>query len=332
MATPSRVGCLAPFANNPSSITSRQTFFSSFSSPHKLRILTISTLSVTAIGNPRTASELVEEEVLEAFFRDRELNGDLISRASDIIFTKASDIRLQKDSRKSDIFQAATNQPADEGSHDESDDGFLTSTRTQEWVMDEDTAPLNKKSYKKELQDDSGRWKRLNSLNYEALKRELLFLTIGIGAACSGYCLITLSVQTAVSYAVGVAFSCLYLQLLYKHVDELSKDSVPQIFMQKTSKKKILTGITSDDIKDVAEKWVKGSGIALSSPRLVIPAAIYGLWALSQRYLGSDFFDFQIAPAILGMFAYKGAALVQIYRDNEELKFEFPENDQTLED
>lgn len=53
-------------------------------------------------------------------------------------------------------------------------------------------------------------------------------------------------------------------------------------------------GIRSEDIKNVFEKSVKGSGIALSSPRLVIPAAIYALWIISHKYLANDFFDFQV--------------------------------------
>lgn len=30
---------------------------------------------------------------------------------------------------------------------------------------------------------------------------------------------------------------------------------------------------------------------------------------------------------MVGMFVYKAAALVQVYRDNENLKLDFPEND-----
>lgn len=156
------------------------------------------------------------------------------------------------------------------------------------------------------------------------LKREILLLSVGIGTACSGYCLIVLSAQAAISYAAGVLFSCLYLQLLYQHADNLSKEAVPQIFMKKKSKK---IGIRSQDLEDLLEKTIKGSGIALSSPRLVIPAAIYGLWILSQHFAG-DFFDFQLVPAMFGMFAYKAAALVQVYRDNEDLQFVFPDNEE----
>ncbi|PKI73393.1 hypothetical protein CRG98_006331 [Punica granatum] len=100
---------------------------------------------------------------------------------------------------------------------------------------------------------------------------------------------------------------------------------VPRIFKQKRRKK---IGIRSEDLSDFLERSIKGSGIALSSPRLVIPAAIYGLWVLSYQYIKSDFFDFQLVPAMLGMFVYKAAALVQVYRDNEDLKFIFPENEE----
>lgn len=53
-------------------------------------------------------------------------------------------------------------------------------------------------------------------------------------------------------------------------------------------------GIRSEDLNDALERSIKGSGIALSSPRLVIPAAIYGLWVLSDRFLPGDLFDFQV--------------------------------------
>ncbi|KAH7864683.1 hypothetical protein Vadar_032576 [Vaccinium darrowii] len=112
----------------------------------------------------------------------------------------------------------------------------------------------------------------------------------------------------ALSYAAGVLFSCLYIQLLSKHADNLSEETVPQIFRQKKSKK---IGIRSQDLRDTFERLVQGPGIALSSPRLVIPAAIYGCWGLSHNF-ASDLFDFQLVPAMVGMFAYKAAALVQV--------------------
>lgn len=38
-------------------------------------------------------------------------------------------------------------------------------------------------------------------------------------------------------WSTHLQYSCLYLQLLYNHSDNLSKQAVPQIFMQKKSKK-----------------------------------------------------------------------------------------------
>eukprot|EP00262_Sarcandra_glabra_P005406 TRINITY_DN1695_c0_g1_i4.p1 TRINITY_DN1695_c0_g1~~TRINITY_DN1695_c0_g1_i4.p1 ORF type:complete len:214 (+),score=42.37 TRINITY_DN1695_c0_g1_i4:190-831(+) len=208
---------------------------------------------------------------------------------------------------------------------DENDGGFLKLTKTQEWVSGDNVAPVNRKMAVKELQNNSEKRKKLSLLRYDALKRELLLLTTTIGAACSGYCLTTLSIQAAVSYAAGVLFSCLYLQLLYRYADNISRERVPQIFIQKKSKK---IGIRSDDLKDAFERTVKGSTFALSSPRLVIPGAIYGLWGLSHHFFNSSL-DFQLVPAMLGMFAYKAAALVQVYRDNEDLLLIFPENEES---
>jgi len=53
-------------------------------------------------------------------------------------------------------------------------------------------------------------------------------------------------------------------------------------------------GVRSEDLRDSPEKSIKGSGIALSSPRLVIPAAIHGLRVLSQQNFAHDLFDFQV--------------------------------------
>ncbi|XP_054799544.1 uncharacterized protein LOC129303967 isoform X2 [Prosopis cineraria] len=261
----------------------------------------------------------LDGDVLQIFFKERELNGDFISRASDLLWLRK--FRNSVDSNSSEL--ANTSQKTEQIIEGADDDGFLKLSRTQEWILGDNTAPMNKKAVAKALQDSSERRKKLNLLKYESLKREILLLSVGIGLACSGYCLITLSVQAAVSYAIGVLFSCLYLQLLYQHVDNLSSEDVPQIFMKKKSKK---IGIRSEDLQDLLERSIKGVSISLSSPRLVIPAAIFGLWVLCHHYILDDFFDFQIVPAMFGMFAYKAAVLVQVYRDNEDLQFVFPEN------
>uniref|UniRef100_A0A5B7BB07 CGL160/ATPI domain-containing protein n=1 Tax=Davidia involucrata TaxID=16924 RepID=A0A5B7BB07_DAVIN len=287
-------------------------------SPTRHRAQSIPTV-VSVLRSPRPVSELAEDDVLQTFFKERELNGDLISRVSDILWLR--EVIKFVDAEAGTLTD--TTQLSEEALGNEDQGGFLKLTRTQEWVFGDNTAPVNKKMIAKELQNDSERRKRLNLLRYEALKREMLLLTVGIGTVCSGYCLAALSFQAAVSYAAGVLFSCLYLQLLCQHADNLSKEMVPQIFTQKKSKK---IGIRSQDLEDLFERLVKGSGIALSSPRLVIPAAIYGIWGLSQHFAG-DLFDFQLVPAMVGMFAYKAAALVQVYRDNEDLQLVFPENE-----
>jgi hypothetical protein len=110
---------------------------------------------------------------------------------------------------------------------------------------------------------------------------------------------------------------------LYGYADGLSREAVPDIFLKKKSKK---IGIRSEDLEDFVVRTIRGSGMALSSPRLVIPAAIYGLWILSHKYFQNDLFDFQIVPAMVGLFVYKAATLVQVYRDNQDLQFIFPDD------
>ncbi|XP_027347214.1 uncharacterized protein LOC113858685 isoform X3 [Abrus precatorius] len=243
-------------------------------------------VSVPRAGPPSVSD--ADEEVLQIFFKERELNGDFISRASDLLW--------QRNFRSSGDYDASklnnnTSQQTEQIIEIDSDDGFLKLSRTQEWILGDNSAPINKKASAKVLQDLSARRKKLNMLNYESLKREILLLSLGVGLACSGYCLITLSLQAAISYAIGVLFSCLYLQLLYKHADNLSSETVPQIFMKKKSKK---IGIRSEDLEDLLERSIKGISISLSSPRLVIPASIFGLWVLSHQYFANDFFDFQV--------------------------------------
>ncbi|KAK1440981.1 hypothetical protein QVD17_06817 [Tagetes erecta] len=260
-----------------------------------------------------------EDDVLLTFLKERELNGDFIARVSDKLWLRKE---IKIDNIEADLRNGANQ--LDEPSVDENSGGFLKLTTTNDWVLGENTAPINKKMRAKELRDDSKRRTRLNLLQYEAVKRELLYLTVGIGSACSVYCLVAFSIQAAVSYAMGVLFSCLYLQLLYRYVDNLSREAVPQIFRQRKIKR---IGIRSDDLEDAFERVVKGCSMALSSPRLVIPAAIYGLWGLSQHF-ANDFF--QLTPAMVGVFAYKAAALVQVYRDNEDLQLILPENNEDV--
>ncbi|KAI3834873.1 hypothetical protein MKW98_015986 [Papaver atlanticum] len=267
-------------------------------------------------------SSLPGEDALQMFLRDRQLNGDFVSKASDIIWRRDE---LKFIDLEDNVFDENSQQmQLQEVMETENDGGFLKLTKTLEWVSGDETAPVNRKQTFKEIQDDRERRKKLNLLQYDAIKKELTLLTAAVGTFCTGYCLVVFSIQAAISYATGVLFSFLYLQLLYFHVDNLTREAVPQIFRQKKVKK---IGIRSEDLQNFFETTLNGSGFVLSSPRLVIPAAIYGLWGLSTHF-SNDLFSFQLVPAMFGLFAYKAAALVQVYRDNEDLKLIFPGGDE----
>ncbi|CDP06882.1 unnamed protein product [Coffea canephora] len=302
--------------------------YSNLYSPKRRRPTSLVPAILSVLRTSQHVSEFAGDEVLEAFIKEREVTGDFIAKVSDRIWLKEAIDSLNTNSQKTIAADFSDNTPqlSEQEVLDENEGGgFLKLKRTNEWVLgDTLIAPVNKKMSIKELQNDGEKRRKLNLLRYEALKRELLLLTAGIGTACGGYCLVVLSVQAALSYGIGVLFSCLYFQLLCQHADNLSKEKVPDIFMQKKSKK---IGIRSEDLQDLFERSIKGTGLALSSPRLVIPAAIYGLWELSQHF-AHDLLDFQLVPAMLGIFAYKAAALVQVYRDNEDLQFIFPENEE----
>ncbi|KAI4304755.1 hypothetical protein MLD38_040227 [Melastoma candidum] len=112
----------------------------------------------------------------------------------------------------------------------------------------------------------AGYWIGLKLVNYPGLfnfghqlKRELILVSVDVGTACSGYCLVVFSLQAALN-ALEVLLSLLYLQLLFRQEDTLSAERVPQIFHQKKLKK---IGIRSEDLSDALERWTKGSGIAL---------------------------------------------------------------------
>jgi predicted sugar kinase len=72
-------------------------------------------------------------------------------------------------------------------------------------------------------------------------------------------------------------------------------------------------GITSEDLKNTIEKTLGGAGLALSSPRLIIPAVIYGLSALSHHFQNS-FFSFEVrTPLRYCTGSYLIGRLCQIY-------------------
>ncbi|KAK9170613.1 hypothetical protein Syun_002753 [Stephania yunnanensis] len=256
------------------------------------------------------------DEALKLFFKERQQNGDFVSKSLDLLWRRDGMRNVELDATSGESSEQS------ESIGGENDGGFLKLSKTYEWVSGEETAPINKKLVLKQMENDRDRRRRLNILKYDALKAEMMFLTIGIGTICTGYCAVALSFQVAISYAAGVLFSCLYLLLLYNHADNLSKEAVPQVFLKKKPKN---PGIRSEDLEDLLERTVRGSAIALSSPRLMIPVAIYGFWGLCHNFL-HGFLDIELVPTMVGMFAYKAAALVQVYRDNEDLRLVFPES------
>ncbi|PUZ41312.1 hypothetical protein GQ55_9G494100 [Panicum hallii var. hallii] len=268
------------------------------------------------------AGDSIGEEVLRMFLEERQLHGDFVTKISDMVWRRTG---ANVDAVEATAVQgsaADVAQPEDV-QEDVAGEGVLRLAATRDWVYGDSSPPQSKRRSAKDRQNESDKRKELNLLKYEALKDELLLLTTGIGAACSLYCLLVFSLETAVSYAFGVGFSCLYLQLLCRHADNLSKEDIPEVFLKKKVKK---IGITSEDLKNTIEKTLGGAGVALSSPRLVIPAVIFGMSALSDHFQNS-FFSFEVLPGMMGFLAYKAAALVQVYRDNEDLRLILPEEE-----
>lgn len=253
------------------------------------------------------------------FLEERQLHGDFVTKVSDMVWRRNGANVGAAEATTGQWSAIDVAQPEDVR-EDAVDEGM---SAISDWVSGDSSPPLSKRLSAEERQNESNKRKELNLLKYEALKDELLLLTAGTGAACSLYCLLVFSLETAVSYALGVGFSCLYLQLLYQHADNLSKEDIPEVFLKKKVKK---IGITSEDLKNTIEKTLGGAGLALSSPRLMIPAVIYGLSALSHHFQNS-LFSFEVLPGMMGFLAYKAAALVQVYRDNEDLRLILPDEE-----
>ncbi|RXI04846.1 hypothetical protein DVH24_039120 [Malus domestica] len=393
------------------------------------RIPPVSALRTT----PPPVSEVAEEDVLQTFFKERQLNGDLVSKVSDVFWKREFANSIDTD----DGAEFGDTPQLEEQVTENDAGGFLKLSTTNEWVLGDISAPVNRKARAKALQNDSDRRRKLNLLQYEAMctlvplvgtwqvgsrtqctrlplyagsgrgecrlalppfmerllpslepetyrswtkalaiapntkmnddSLSLPAVTEGINAVIHWYwnCMYGVLLNSIVipgryQLCHGSSFqkkvekkrgifallmqlllfviisnltyrlyhfqcSCLYLKLLYQQADNISRDAVPQIFRQRKTKK---IGIRTEDLEDFLEKMIKGCGIALSSPRLVIPAAIYGLWILSHQKFAGDLFDFQLVPAMLGLFVYKAAALYQVYRDNEDLQFIFPDNEE----
>lgn len=250
------------------------------------------------------------------FIEDRQTNGDFVSKVADMV--------LRRNDTGLDVLEATTDQgnAADVGQPEDFRDDLM-SEATGDFMSGETSLTVRRRLSALAGQKESDKRKEFNLLRYEAIKDELLLLTVGIGAACTIYCVLVFSLEAGISYAFGVAFSWLYLQLLYRHADNLSKEDVPEVFLKKKVKK---IGIRSEDLKDTLDKTLGGSLFVLSSPRLIIPAVIFGLSTFSSHFQNS-IFNFELVPGMMGFFAYKATALVQVYRDNDDLRLILPEDD-----
>lgn len=263
-----------------------------------------------------TANRLSGQELFETFLRERQPRSDFVSKASDLLWR-----REIFDVDKESLNDIKESPPEYQKVRDDEDgNGFLKLSQTRRWTSGMDRAPTNAKLAADEIEISREDRRRASFFEYEALKRELFLLTIFTGASCSIYCAIVLSYEACYSYGIGAMASLLYLKLLFHHAGKISEDNVAKIFLRRRRKK---IGIQSADLQDSFEKSLYGSSLALSSPRLVIPASLFGVW----KILHESSFSLQLAPLILGFFAYKGALLIQTFRDNKELAMTFPKEE-----
>ncbi|EFJ23580.1 hypothetical protein SELMODRAFT_103361 [Selaginella moellendorffii] len=268
------------------------------------------------------ADRLSAQEFFEAFLRSRRGNVDFISRASDILWKK--ELQEEDEAKLEQIrTRLAEKQKASAPLYDTDDDssesgGFLRLSQAKNWSLGLDsTAPANYNQKLLEAEKERDDFRRKCLLDYEALKRELSLVTLGVGLVTGVYCLAFLSTEVCQSPS-------------FSYFDKTSELTVPQIFTQRKRRKTI--GFTSNDLRDSVEKNLQGIRFALSSPRLLLVVAFYGLWLGSSQLCQDLPFKLEIAPMLLGFFAYKAAALVQAYRDNKDLLITFPANSSDKEE
>eukprot|EP00252_Welwitschia_mirabilis_P014654 TRINITY_DN3228_c0_g1_i2.p1 TRINITY_DN3228_c0_g1~~TRINITY_DN3228_c0_g1_i2.p1 ORF type:complete len:299 (-),score=55.75 TRINITY_DN3228_c0_g1_i2:169-1065(-) len=262
-----------------------------------------STPKVFAVNKTsRPDAEISAQEMFELFLSERQVTGDLISKASDMIWK----VEFQEGDKPTTDESKELFQQSARGDRVDNEGRLLKLSQTKHWVSGDSKAPLSEKIS-------------------PALKREILLLTGGIAAASFAYCYLMFTPQVAWSYALGAAGSCIYLQLLYYHTDNISWQNLSKVFRSKKVKK---IGIQSIDVRRAFEKAFKGGLLAASSPRLLVPSALFGLWALLKHYFGD--MELQLAPTIFGFFAYKGAIIVQIFRENEGFLYISSETDDNL--
>ncbi|GJP56532.1 hypothetical protein CLOM_g15596 [Closterium sp. NIES-68] len=162
--------------------------------------------------------------------------------------------------------------------------------------------------------------RQLTMREYGDLKRQLSQTAIGVGAAGTLYCFLGISIETAISYSIGSAASCLYLLLLFTDTDTIGPEDLPPAFLidrRKPKRKGLVDSLAS---VDSPQKLLEGAQLALSSRRLLVPAALVVLWALSRHFTGDDpnTLHIQFAPLFIGFLSYKIAVLLFTIQDVTE--------------
>ncbi|CAI5995286.1 unnamed protein product [Closterium sp. NIES-64] len=152
---------------------------------------------------------------------------------------------------------------------------------------------------------------------YGDLKKQLSQTAIGVGAAGTLYCFLGISIQTAISYGIGSAASCLYLLLLFNDTDTIAPEDLPPAFLIDRNKPKRKGLVDSLATVDSPQKLLQGAQLALSSRRLAVPAALVLLWAFSVQFSGSDpnSLHIEFAPLFIGFLSYKIAVLLFTIED-----------------
>ena len=132
---------------------------------------------------------------------------------------------------------------------------------------------------------------RLDDLQkYAQLKQELTLLTAGLAVGVTALLGAAYDKETAISYACGAAGSLLYLRLLTRSVDTTNPAG-------------------ASGIGDVVEGTLGGQ-------RLLVPAILVAAWnrwnALAAPVTGVEL---HVLPILVGFFTYKGATVIQLFRD-----------------
>lgn len=182
----------------------------------------------------------------------------------------------------------------------------LGMSNSEEWIQEQ------KRQSEERLQKGLG--------EYATLKRDLLASTVGVGGLGSAYCLLTLSLQSSLSYFLGSFAGVLYLLLLFRDSDNITATSLPPVFTAKRPRRKGL--VDSRAAVDSFEKVVSGVTLALRSQRLIVPAILISLWAASlSLQIGDDGAHLELGPLFLGFLSYKAAILIRTFRENQDLLF-----------